>query len=249
MRPTPRISPALRAAMGGALGEAHVEPRRDEPARLAGRALCAAVARSAPRRFEHAQPCAPSSTASWPSGRSPASTPFPCRWRNSCPRALRSPFVMDFVDFNSVKYADYARSGTPAEPGDAPLGSDEHVRAAKRRPPRARTSSLFVSEAEAALFRSGGRPVAGRRSGRCRTASTSTISIPTPASRRSPPRAGPADRLHRPDGLPPQYRGGDALRARRCCRRSGPRGRTLDFAIVGRNPPLAGPARSGRSPA
>jgi sugar transferase (PEP-CTERM/EpsH1 system associated) len=68
------------------------------------------------------------------------------------PGDFRRPFVMDFVDFDSAKYADYARTGGLA----SRLVYEREARKmfALEKATAARADvSLFVSEAEAALFR------------------------------------------------------------------------------------------------
>ncbi len=68
------------------------------------------------------------------------------------PAGFRQPFVMDFVDFDSAKYADYARQGGLA----SRLVYEREARRmfALEKATAARADvSLFVSEAEAALFR------------------------------------------------------------------------------------------------
>lgn len=69
------------------------------------------------------------------------------------PADLRKPFVMDFVDFDSAKYADYARNSGLA----GRLVYDREARrmfALEKATAERADVSLFVSDAEAALFRS-----------------------------------------------------------------------------------------------
>jgi sugar transferase (PEP-CTERM/EpsH1 system associated) len=68
------------------------------------------------------------------------------------PVDLKPPFVMDFVDFDSAKYADYARTSGPA--GRLVYSREARKMFALEKATAARADvSLFVSEAEAALFR------------------------------------------------------------------------------------------------
>ena len=177
MRPTPPISAALRDAMGGALGEAYVEPRRTATARLAGPRLARnrrldqrggdGHARHARLRRPHPGRAAGRRHLRFfrPDGAVRARRP------------VRPPFVMDFVDFDSVKYADYARSGSPAASRVLHRGSEAAVRAGKddRRPRRHRP---LRQRGRSGLFRA--RPALPRAptSARCPTASISTISRP-----------------------------------------------------------------------
>lgn len=68
------------------------------------------------------------------------------------PADLNRPFVMDFVDFDSAKYADYARKSGFA--GRLVYDREARKMFALERATAARADvSLFVSEAEAAFFR------------------------------------------------------------------------------------------------
>ena len=98
--------------------------------------------------------------------------------------------------------------------------------------PSAPTFSLFVSEAEAALFREAGRPGADIRA----LSNGIDLDFYDPDAAFAPLAAPqrPADRLHRPDGLPPNVAG-----ARAFARNVMPAIRKLAdarFAIVGRRP-------------
>ena len=180
--------PALREALGDALGEAHVEIRRTGKAIAAARALLEGKPVSLTLFYSHSMrkfvtrmlgpiPPLPDSregTEGWAlaeSGQAPTAqepTPGPSRksgrgevdtvfafsgqMAQFVPEQLRQRFVMDFVDMDSAKFAAYAEAG-------GPLGV-LHRREAKRlfafeRAVAARAdASLFVSEAEATLFRS-----------------------------------------------------------------------------------------------
>jgi len=141
--------PALREAMGGQLGEAHVEVRRTGRAVAAARALLerrpiSLTAFDSPglRRF----------VARMASTRDLAAVfAFSGQMAQFVPAGPR--FVMDFVDMDSAKFESYAESGPTAlrwlmrREADM-LFAFERATAARA------DASLFVSEAEAALFRS-----------------------------------------------------------------------------------------------
>jgi sugar transferase (PEP-CTERM/EpsH1 system associated) len=140
--------PALREALAGALGEAHVEIRRTGKAAAAARALLEGKPVSltmfdsqSMRRFVTGKLGGAVDTVFAFSG----------QMAQFVPQRVCQRFVMDFVDMDSAKFAAYAEAG-------GPLGV-LHRREAKRlfafeRAVAARAdASLFVSEAEAALFR------------------------------------------------------------------------------------------------
>ena len=140
--------PALREALGGALGEAHVEVRRTSRAAAGARALLAGKPVSltlfdsgAMRGFVHRILArADVATAFAFSGQMAQFVPG---------GGVR--LVMDFVDMDSAKFQAYAAQGGPL--------ASIHRREARRlfafeRETAARAAaSLFVSDAEAALFR------------------------------------------------------------------------------------------------
>jgi sugar transferase (PEP-CTERM/EpsH1 system associated) len=146
--------PALREAMGGALGEAHVEIFSRHRARWATRALA--------RR----QPIAVSAFYSGAVARFVARLAaerelaalfaFSVQMAQFVPRDWRRPFVMDFVDFDSAKYAQYGVEGS--------LRSLIYRREARRllafeKKAAARADiGLFVSDVEIDLFREAGAP-------------------------------------------------------------------------------------------
>jgi len=142
--------PALREALGGRLGEAHVEIRRTGKAAAAARALASGkpvsltLFDSLPlRRFVERKLGDPEVGCVFA---------FSGQMAQFVPERARQRFVMDFVDMDSAKFAAYAKAGGPLAP--------VHRREAKtlfafERQVAARADvSLFVSEAEAALFRS-----------------------------------------------------------------------------------------------
>ena len=103
--------------------------------------------------------------------------------------------------------------------------------------------SLFVSEAEAALFRA----EAGRRRRRPRALQrhrSRFLRSRRPLRAARAPRAGPADRLHRPDGLRAQCRGGALVRAARCMPRPLPATRASPSSAAS---PTAAVRRLGRA--
>jgi sugar transferase (PEP-CTERM/EpsH1 system associated) len=141
--------PALREALGGGLGEAHVEVRRTGKAVAAARAVLEGMPVSltlfesrALRRFVEAMLAKPEVESVFT---------FSGQMAQFVPERLRQRFVMDFVDMDSAKFGAYAEAGGPL--------AAMHRREAKRlfafeRAVAARAdTSLFVSEAEAALFR------------------------------------------------------------------------------------------------
>lgn len=146
--------PELRNALGGRLGEAHVEVRRTGKAAAAARALLAGKSvsltlfESVPlRRFVDRMLSA---------GRIGAVFAFSGQMAQFVPEDTDARFVMDFGDVDSAKFGDYAALGGPLAPlhrrESARLGAFEVATAARA------DVSLFVSEAEAGLFRSrGGR--------------------------------------------------------------------------------------------
>ncbi|HEY0114433.1 MAG TPA: TIGR03087 family PEP-CTERM/XrtA system glycosyltransferase [Allosphingosinicella sp.] len=140
----------LRAALGAGLGDVHVEPRRVGKVAAAAKALRTGQPLSltlfdspAMRRFVHDKLAAGSPVD--------AVYAFSGQMAQFVPEPLRQLFVMDFVDMDSEKFAAYAAGGG--------LMRNVHAREAKRlfafeRAVAARADvSLFVSEAEAALFR------------------------------------------------------------------------------------------------
>jgi sugar transferase (PEP-CTERM/EpsH1 system associated) len=142
---------------------------------------------------------------------------------------------MDFVDFDSVKYADYARSGTL--PSRVMHRWEAKTMFALEKTTAGRADvSLFVSEAEAALFR--------REAGLSRAtvrALPNGIDVdyfrPDSGFAPLPPRAGPlivftGQMSYRPNAEAVTVFAEEILPALRTRRPD------LEFAIVGRNPPL-----------
>jgi len=142
--------PALRAAMDGTLGEAYVEPLGHNKLGWLARALVrrssigvAAMNSSAMRAFVdrilRERPIR-------------AIYAFSVQTAQYVPMARGPRFVMDFVDFDSVKYADYAAS--PLSPGALVNRWEANRLLAFEKEVAARADiGLFVTEAEAALFR------------------------------------------------------------------------------------------------
>lgn len=138
----------LREAMGGRLGEAYIEPRhlkkswplrallRNEPAAVA--AFHGAGMGDFARRIL-ARPEVNGVFA------------FSIQMAQFVPTDASRPFVMDFVDFDSAKYASYAAdSRSPFKL--VLLREAWRLRAYERAVAARADVSLFVSEAEAALF-------------------------------------------------------------------------------------------------
>ena len=148
----------LRQALGGALGEAHVEVRRVSRPLAALKALATGRPLSVTLFDSSALHGAVQRLlAERPIGTIVA---FSSQMAQYVPADGRRRFVMDFVDMDSAKFADYAAAGGPLRL--------VHAREARRllafeRATAARADiSLFVSEAEATMFRAriGARRVA-----------------------------------------------------------------------------------------
>jgi sugar transferase (PEP-CTERM/EpsH1 system associated) len=141
--------PALRQALGGALGEAHVEVRRTGKAGAAARALLGGKPLSltlfgsaALHGFVRGILARPEVEAVFA---------FSGQMAQFVPAGARQRFVMDFGDMDSAKFAAYAGQGGVMAPvyrrEAVRLGAFERAIAARA------ATSLFVSEAEAGLFR------------------------------------------------------------------------------------------------
>ncbi|HEX8217485.1 MAG TPA: TIGR03087 family PEP-CTERM/XrtA system glycosyltransferase [Allosphingosinicella sp.] len=141
--------PALREAMGGALGEAHVEVRRTGKVLAAARALferraVSLAAFDSPALRSFAERIARERDLE-------AVFVFSGQMAQFVPPGPR--FVMDFVDMDSAKFETYAATG-PA-PLRWMMRREARTFFAFERATAVRAdASLFVSEAEAALFRS-----------------------------------------------------------------------------------------------
>ncbi|HEX9931748.1 MAG TPA: TIGR03087 family PEP-CTERM/XrtA system glycosyltransferase [Allosphingosinicella sp.] len=140
--------PALRAALGGALGEAHVEIRRTGKAVAAARAL---LERRAVSLTAFESPALRAFVE-----RLAAERPIEAVFAFSGQMAQFVPpgprFVMDFVDVDSAKFEAYGESGPVALRWL--MRREAELLSAYERATAARAAvSLFVSEAEAALFR------------------------------------------------------------------------------------------------
>ncbi|MBV8687895.1 MAG: TIGR03087 family PEP-CTERM/XrtA system glycosyltransferase [Alphaproteobacteria bacterium] len=141
--------PALREALGGRLGAAHVEVRRTGRASAAARALLAGKPLSLTlfdsptlRAFVDQRLADPKVEALFV---------FSGQMAQFAPARLRQRLVMDFVDMDSAKFAAYAAKSGPLawlyRREAAKLFAFERETAARA------DASLFVSDAEAALFR------------------------------------------------------------------------------------------------
>jgi sugar transferase (PEP-CTERM/EpsH1 system associated) len=142
--------PALRKAMGGALGEAHVEVRRT------GRAVAGARALATGRPVSLTLFDSPDLRAfvdrQLASGRIGTIFAFSGQMAQFVPAPCPARFVMDFVDMDSAKFAHYA------EEAAGPMRWVHRREAEKlfafERATAARADvATFVSEAEADLFR------------------------------------------------------------------------------------------------
>ena len=139
----------LRRALGDRLGEVHVEVRRTGKAVAAARAFATGKPLSLTlfdsarmRRFVAERLANPRISAVYA---------FSGQMAQFVPEQARQRFVMDFVDMDSAKFEAYAEGGGLLAPIHA---REARTLSAFERQVAARAdSSLFVSEAEAALFR------------------------------------------------------------------------------------------------
>jgi sugar transferase (PEP-CTERM/EpsH1 system associated) len=141
--------PALREALGGSLGEAHVEVRRTGKAIAAARALLEGKPVSLTlfdsarmRRFGARMLARPEVESVFA---------FSGQMAQFVPERLSQRFVMDFVDVDSAKFDAYAATGGPLAAAYRREG--KRLFAVERSVAARADASLFVSEAEAALFR------------------------------------------------------------------------------------------------
>ena len=140
---------ALREALGGALGEAHVEVRRTGKAAAGARALI--QGRPASLTLFDSRTLRRFVDDLLASGRVDTVFAFSGQMGQFVPAGTKARFIMDFGDVDSAKFEAYGREGGPL----AAIHRREGVKLAafeKEVAERAEIS-LFVSEAEAALFR------------------------------------------------------------------------------------------------
>jgi sugar transferase (PEP-CTERM/EpsH1 system associated) len=141
--------PALRAALAGALGEAHVEIRRTGKAAGGVKALLSGK----PVSLTMFDSTALRAFVSRILARPEVETVFVYSGQMAqfVPAEARQRFVMDFGDVDSAKFGEYGRSGGPLawvhRREARSLAAFERSTAARA------DTSLFVSEAEADLFR------------------------------------------------------------------------------------------------
>lgn len=145
---------ALRDAMGGSLGEAYVEPRhkkltwpvrallRNEPAALA------AFHGGGMARFAGEMLARP---------RVAGTFAFSIQMAQFVPAEDPRPFIMDFVDFDSAKYASFAANSRGLKKLIW-MREAWRLKAYEKQVAERADISLFVSGAEAALFREEVRP-------------------------------------------------------------------------------------------
>ncbi len=151
--------PALREAMGAALGEVHVEPRRTGKLRGAVEALregkpISLTLFDSPSMREFVARLLE---------RQPVGTIFASssQMAQFVPESRERLFVMDFMDMDSAKFADYAGSGTMRW---VYRREAEKLFAFERDTAARADVSLFVSQAETDLFRArAGLPAADIR--------------------------------------------------------------------------------------
>lgn len=141
--------PALREALGGGLGEACVEVRRTGRATAGARALLAGKPVSltmfdspALREFTGRRLA---------TGRIATVFAYSGQMAQFVPKRCGPRFVMDFVDMDSAKFAAYAEAGGPL--AWVHKREAEKLFAFERATAARADAALFVSEAEAALFR------------------------------------------------------------------------------------------------
>ena len=139
--------PALRQAMGGSLGEAHVEVRRRSKFAAAAEALRTGKPLSlslfdspAMHAFVRDMLCR---------GEIGAVYAFSGQMAQFVPEDARQLFIMDFVDMDSAKFADYAGNGAMRW---VHKREAEKLLAFERATAARADVSLFVSEAEKQLF-------------------------------------------------------------------------------------------------
>ena len=137
--------PALREALGGRLGEAHVEIRRTSRAAAGARALLEGKPVSL-TLFDSARL---RGFVEGMAGKVDAVFAFSGQMAQFVPPHAR--LIMDFVDMDSAKFAAYATEGGPMAP--IHRREAEKLFAFERAVAARAEASLFVSEAEAALFR------------------------------------------------------------------------------------------------
>ena len=141
--------PALREAMGGRLGEAHVETRRTGKGLAGARALLEGKPVSLTLFDSPAMHDFVRQMLARPSLR----TIFAFSWQMAhfVPEGIAQRFVMDFGDMDSAKFAAYGERGGPL--GIVHRREAEKLLAFEKKVAARADVSLFVSEAEAALFR------------------------------------------------------------------------------------------------
>jgi sugar transferase (PEP-CTERM/EpsH1 system associated) len=143
--------PALREALGDMLGEVHVEARRT------GRFAAAAQALRSERPISLVMFDSAAMRAFvkrlLAGDRVDAIFAFSGQMAQFVPQAARQRFIMDFVDMDSAKYADYAVEGPDAMRWVHAREADRLLSFERATAARAAVS-LFVSAAEADLFRS-----------------------------------------------------------------------------------------------
>jgi sugar transferase (PEP-CTERM/EpsH1 system associated) len=145
---------ALREAMGDTLGEAYIEPRhrkRTWPLRALLRnqpATVAAFHGGGMESFARAILARPQVEAVFA---------FSIQMAQFVPPGARQRFVMDFVDFDSAKYAGYAADGRGLRKL-ALLREARRLEAYEKEVAERADIGLFVSGAEAALFREAVNP-------------------------------------------------------------------------------------------
>jgi sugar transferase (PEP-CTERM/EpsH1 system associated) len=146
---------ALRDAMEGKLGEAHIEPVGGNRFAWAARAL----ARREPIGFAafHSAPMHKFVDRILARPTVQAAYAFSSQMAQFVPPGCRQRFIMDFVDLDSAKYAEYASSGRMCRRLIFEREATKLLACEKAISARA-DIALFVSDAEVELFRSRGAP-------------------------------------------------------------------------------------------
>ena len=142
-----RHLPALREAMGGSLGEAHVEVRRKSKFAAAAEALRTGKPLSLTSFDSQAMHAFVRDVLG--RGGVEAVYAFSGQMAQFVPEDARQLFVMDFVDVDSAKFADYAGKGAMRW---VHKREAEKLLAFERATAARADVSLFVSEAEKQLF-------------------------------------------------------------------------------------------------
>ena len=200
--------------MGGRLGEAHVEVRDTRQGRRRRSRAASPASRSSLTLFDSPKLRGLRRAACSPDG-GRRSSPSPARWRSSCPAALPAALHHGFRRRRFGQIRAICRRRAPAR-----CAGSTAARATSCSPSRRATAEradlcLFVSEAEAALFRAAHRPRQHPRAFQRHRRRPFRSGGRFPAPRYRGRAAAP---VHRPDGLCAQCRARSPGSPARCCR-------------------------------